>query len=264
MAGAQVDFAGLVIARHNYRESDMLVKILTDQYGKRMFLFHRARKPGFRFAAGILPFTQATYVGTINANGLSYVSALRQADQFQTISTDLMQNAYATYILGLIDLAFPDNEPIPLWFNFAATALRKINAGTDAEVMAHIAEIQLLGAFGVAPHWTDCVVCNRSDLPLDFSEEYGGVLCANHWHLDDHRYHVSPRSMYYLRLFSSVALDQINKVAIAATTKRELTTVIDRMYDDMVGVTPRAKRFLNQMLGGSQTLRPLAPRSPKE
>ena len=43
-------FEGLVMSRQNYRESDMLVKILTDQFGKKMFLVNRARKPGFTLA----------------------------------------------------------------------------------------------------------------------------------------------------------------------------------------------------------------------
>ncbi len=30
-------FEGLVMSRQNYRESDMLVKILTDQFGKKCF-----------------------------------------------------------------------------------------------------------------------------------------------------------------------------------------------------------------------------------
>ena len=38
-------FEGLVMSRQNYRESDMLVKILTDRFGKKMFLLYRARKP---------------------------------------------------------------------------------------------------------------------------------------------------------------------------------------------------------------------------
>ncbi|MGO3475204.1 MAG: recombination protein O N-terminal domain-containing protein, partial [Lacticaseibacillus paracasei] len=52
-------FEGLVMSRQNYRESDMLVKILTDRFGKKMFLLNRARKPGFTLGAGILPFTHA-------------------------------------------------------------------------------------------------------------------------------------------------------------------------------------------------------------
>ncbi|WP_127848146.1 DNA repair protein RecO [Lacticaseibacillus hulanensis] len=259
MRGAQVKFAGLVLSRHNYREADMLVKILTDQYGIRTFICHRARKPGFQFAAGILPFTHAQYWGTIK-DGFSYITSVRDANQFQHIAGDLMANAYATYVLGLIDLAFPENEPIPQWFNFAKAALQKIDDGVDAQIIGHIAEIQLLGAFGVAPHWQDCTVCGRSDLPLDFSEAYGGVLCSNHWQLDEHRYHVSPRSMYYLRLFSTITLKQLGKVNVAPATKVELRTIIDRLYEDMVGVTPRAKRFLDQMLSGSRKLKPLSPR----
>lgn len=261
MAGAQVEFSGLVLVRKNYREADMIVKILTDKFGKRSFLFHRARKPGFQFSGGILPFTQSKYTGTLRDPGFSYITTVRGTTNYQHIAEDLMKNAYATYILGLIDLAFPDNEPIPDWFQFAAEALTKIDAGVDAQIVGHIAEIQLLGAYGVAPHWANCVVCGRDDLPLDFSEEYGGLLCSNHWDLDVHRYHASRRSIYYLRLFSTVNLSQLGTVKVAPATKIELRTIIDRLYEDMVGVTPRAKRFLDQMLGGTRKLKPLQPRT---
>lgn len=52
MSKEVAEFNGLVLARHNYRESDMLVKLMTDRFGKKMFMLHRARKPGFRMAAG--------------------------------------------------------------------------------------------------------------------------------------------------------------------------------------------------------------------
>ncbi|MFD1428665.1 DNA repair protein RecO [Lacticaseibacillus mingshuiensis] len=257
---APQEFSALVLSRQNYRESDMLVKLLTDRFGKKMFLLHRARKPGFAMGAGILPFTLARYVGTISDGGLSYLNTVKTATQYQAIAQDISLNAYATYVLSLIDLAYPDGEPIPHWFAHARESLRLIDDGFDPAIIANIAEVQLLEAFGVQPEWRWCVLDQRSDLPLDFSEKFGGLLCQNHWDQDPYRYRIQPKAMYLLRRFSTLDLTQLQTINVSAATRNELRRVLDRIYSDMVGVVPKAKRFLDQMHGWQDQLPPLKPR----
>lgn len=265
MSSAPEDFRGLIIARYNYKESDMLVKMLTDRFGKRMFLFRRARKPGFRMSAAILPFTVSDFVGQIaSGGGLSFATTVRGTIQFKQISSDLTLNAYASYILALVDLAFDENQAMSQWFQFAEHALHLIDDGTDPQIVTNIAEIQLLPSFGVGPNWRGCSVCGRADLPLDFSDKYGGLLCSDHWQLDERRYHASKRCIYYLRLFSQADLSQLGKVNVREDTRRELRTVIDRIYDGLVGIQPKAKRFLDELNGAGSHIQALKPRSNSE
>ncbi|RNE44368.1 DNA repair protein RecO [Lacticaseibacillus paracasei] len=240
-------FEGLVMSRQNYRESDMLVKILTDRFGKKMFLLNRARKPGFTLGAGILPFTHADYIGEVRESGLSYLSAIKNATQYRQISDDITLNAYAAYIFGLIDLAFPDGRPVGFWFNQIKQALYLIDSGLDPQIIANVIEVQMLKEYGVEPNWRGCVIDGRADLPLDFSESYGGLLCQNHWDKDLHRLHASPRVIFYLRRFSTLDLGKVERINVKPDTKAELRRILDVIYTDMVGVTPKAKRFLDQM-----------------
>ena len=240
-------FEGLVMSRQNYRESDMLVKILTDRFGKKMFLLNRARKPGFTLGAGILPFTHADYIGEVRESGLSYLSAIKNATQYRQISDDITLNAYAAYIFGLIDLAFPDGRPVGFWFNQIKQALYLIDSGLDPQIIANGIEVQMLKEYGVEPNWRGCVIDGRADLPLDFSESYGGLLCQNHWDKDPHRLHASPRVIFYLRRFSTLDLGKVERINVKPDTKAELRRILDVIYTDMVGVTPKAKRFLDQM-----------------
>ncbi|WP_353990518.1 DNA repair protein RecO [Lacticaseibacillus paracasei] len=240
-------FEGLVMSRQNYRESDMLVKILTDRFGKKMFLLNRARKPGFTLGAGILPFTHADYIGEVRESGLSYLSAIKNATQYRQISDDITLNAYAAYIFGLIDLAFPDGRPVGFWFNQIKQALYLIDSGLDPQIIANVIEVQMLKEYGVEPNWRGCVIDGRADLPLDFSESYGGLLCQNHWDKDPHRLHASPRVIFYLRRFSTLDLGKVEHINVKSDTKAELRRILDVIYTDMVGVTPKAKRFLDQM-----------------
>lgn len=240
-------FEGLVMSRQNYRESDMLVKILTDRFGKKMFLLNRARKPGFTLGAGILPFTHADYIGEVRESGLSYLSAIKNATQYRQISDDITLNAYAAYIFGLIDLAFPDGRPVGFWFSQIKQALYLIDSGLDPQIIANVIEVQMLKEYGVEPNWRGCVIDGRADLPLDFSESYGGLLCQNHWDKDPHRLHASPRAIFYLRRFSTLDLNKVERINGKPDTKAELRRILDVIYTDMVGVTPKAKRFLDQM-----------------
>ena len=227
-------FEGLVMSRQNYRESDMLVKILTDRFGKKMFLLNRARKPGFTLGAGILPFTHADYIGEVRESGLSYLSAIKNATQYRQISDDITLNAYAAYIFGF-------------WFNQIKQALYLIDSGLDPQIIANVIEVQMLKEYGVEPNWRGCVIDGRADLPLDFSESYGGLLCQNHWDKDPHRLHASPRVIFYLRRFSTLDLGKVERINVKPDTKAELRRILDVIYTDMVGVTPKAKRFLDQM-----------------
>ncbi len=227
MSRITTDFRGIIMFRRDYRERDLLVKILTDKIGPAMFFVKGAKKRGFRLAADILPFTHGEYIGSLTDNGLSFINTASDTSQYRSIASDISKNAYATYILALVDSAFQDGQGIGGWFNQVAAALDLINSGLDEQVIANVIETQLLVRFGVAPTWDRCVICGRDDLPLDFSEQYGGMLCRNHWHLDERRLHLDQRTVYYLQRFSTLILQKLNSIKINSTTKRRLQFVLD-------------------------------------
>lgn len=239
-------FSGLILSRQDYREKDLLVKMLTDRFGKKMFLIKGGKKPKFRLASALLPFTYGQYIGDIR-DGLSFVNAAKETKHFWQISQDIELNAYASYILSLTDKAFLDGEALDYWFGRIFQALKLIDGGFDPQIITHIVEVQLLRVFGVAPQLESCAVCHETAGPFDYSEAYGGLLCSKHWHLDPHRFHASQRAIYFLRLFSAVDLTQIHSIKVKPETKAELKKIIDQLYTDTVGVYLKSKRFLDDM-----------------
>ncbi len=100
-------------------------------------------------------------------------------------------------------------------------ALHLIDTGLDPQIIANVVEVQMLKAYGVEPNWRGCVIDGRTDLPLDFSESYGGLLCQQHWNKDPHRLHASPRAIFYLRRFSMLDLSQVKRIDVKPATKAE-------------------------------------------
>ncbi|MBB1078332.1 DNA repair protein RecO [Limosilactobacillus sp. STM2_1] len=254
MARVTTQFTGIIMYRQDYRERDLLVKMLTDKIGPAMFFVKNAKKRGFRMTADILPFTHGTYIGSLDNNGLSFINAASDVKQYSNVAGDINKNAYVTYILALVDSAFNDGKSIGAWFNQVAAALDLIDKGRDEQVVTNIIETQLLVAFGVAPVWDQCVVCGRSDIPLDFSEQYGGMLCQNHWHLDSHRMYLDRKTVYYLQQFARINLQKLNSIRINNQTKQRLQLVLDTIYDNQVGLNLKSKHFIKQMRKWEQNI----------
>lgn len=78
MARVNEPFEGVIMYRRDYRERDLLVKILTDRRGPLMFFVRGAKRKGFKLASDILPFTYGSYVGILADEGLSYIVSAQE------------------------------------------------------------------------------------------------------------------------------------------------------------------------------------------
>ena len=218
-------FDAIVMYQQDRKEKDLMVKMLTKQGGKRMFYIKNGKSKRYQFAADVQPLTVATFEGTLNPTGLSFINAVKESHQSRELMMDVTKNAYMTYILGLIP-----------------------------QGIANFFEIKLLPAFGLEPTWGECVVCGRRDLPLDFSEKLNGTLCQLHWDQDEQRMNANPRSVRVLSQLNKIDLKQLGSLSLKEETKHDMARVMDKIYDDQVGVHLRAKSFIQQLDGWSQRL----------
>lgn len=247
MSKTNTDFEGLILFRRDYREHDLLVKFLTRDLGPVMFFVRGGRRKGSKLAPSLLPFTFGTYAGWVEGGELSYLSTAKEVTHLRHIGEDLDANAYATYLLELVDAAFEEGVGIGAWYDQILAALLLIDSGKDPQVIVNVLEVQLLGRFGVAPNWQACSICGRTDRPMDYSEAYGGLLCAEHWDQDPHRLHLATTVVNYLRLFSQFNLRQVGEVDVPKRDRRDLRWALDKIYGDQVGLRLRSKHFIDSL-----------------
>lgn len=107
---------GLVLYNRNFREDDKLVKIFTEQAGKRMFFVKHASKS--KLAPVIQPLTAANLLMKINDDGLSYIEDYQNVVTYHRINEDLFIMAYASYVAALADASLQDNQSDPALFAF--------------------------------------------------------------------------------------------------------------------------------------------------
>ncbi|GGC82514.1 DNA repair protein RecO [Enterococcus wangshanyuanii] len=246
---------GMILFTKDYKEKDKLVKIFTESFGKLMFFVKGAHRKNNPITPAILPFTEATYIGDFREEGLSFLNGSKEVTHFRKIQEDIFINAYATYILNLVDAAIEDRVYDPNLYHFTFQALTLLNDEKDAEIITNIFEIQLLNRFGITPEWSHCAICQETRGKFDYSSKYSGVLCERHWQLDEHRYHADPRAVHFVRLFAAISYDKVQDINVKAETKTAIRQMIDELYDEYVGIHLKSKKFIDQMKSWEDTLR---------
>lgn len=236
---------GLVLYQRAYKEEDRLVKIFTKDVGKRMFFIKKSHHS--RLASATQPLVLADFVLRVNRSGLSFIDEVHSINYFKVIHHDIFKLSYATYLLALTDAVLVDcqvNQPI---FSTLVRLLDLIENGLDHEVLTLIYEVQLLSRFGVSLNFNECLICHKRQVPFDFSYQYSGLLCPNHYHLDPNRLYADPNLFILLNRFQHLSLNHLGKISLKTSTKKALRQLIDGIYDNYVGLHLKSKSFLDDL-----------------
>ena len=247
-------FEAIVISLRKHKEKDALVKLFTLQHGKRMFFVRNLFKPNHALKSALLPFTYSTFEGTVQSDGLSFLSDYKESRNFRRIHEDIYLNAYSTYLANLSDAAIEDRTVNHQLFTLLLDSLEAMEEGQDAEIIVNIFEMNLLHYFGVHPDLNACRVCGSQEEPFDYSARFSGVLCARHFHEDPHRLHINPAAIYFSRLFLRIKPSQVQDITIKAENKKAIRTFIDFLYDEYVGIRLKSKSYIDQMYEWEKTL----------
>ena len=238
---------GIIIYSRDHREKDKLVKIFTEKYGKLVFYVKGAHRKNNPLLSAILPMTEATYAGEMRKDGLSFLNSVKFVAPYTYLQEDIFANAYATYVLALADAAIEDHKAEPYLFTFIEKILTRMNEKNDPEILANIFEVQILERFGVGLHLDSCAVCGKTHGPFDFSMKYSGLICQEHFNLDERRLHLTAKAGTLLQLFSNLPVNRIGKINVSEATKKSLRFGLDEIYDEYVGVHLKSKHFIDQM-----------------
>ncbi len=99
---------------------------------------------------------------------MSFISDISEAKPYQFINSDIFAQAYASYLVGLSDVALPDNHYDAPLYGFFMKSLDFIVDKIYMVVVTFIFELQVMSRFGAQLDFGQCVFCHRKDLPMDF------------------------------------------------------------------------------------------------
>ena len=212
---------GLVLYNRNFREDDKLVKIFTEQAGKRMFFVKHAGQS--KLAPVIQPLVLAHFLLKVNDDGLSYIEDYHEVKTFPKINSDLFVMAYATYVAALADASLQDNQQDAPLFAFLQKTLELMEEGLDYQVLTNIFEIQILTRFGISLNFNEC--------------------------------NLNPNIPYLLNQFQAIDFETLETISLKAEIKQDLRKFMDQIYEEYVGIHLKSKKFIDSLADWGQLLK---------
>lgn len=241
-------FHACVLSTRAYKERDVLIKLLTENYGKRMFLIRNIKSPKNALRLVAFPFVRGEFIGHINKSGLSFLNQVNDYQFPKRTVEDIEINAYATYMSGLADAVVDDNIPVPKLYELFLQGLERLEDIPQAAIVLNIFELQLLPLFGVPINLKRCAICGRTSGPMDYSVKYHGLLCQEHFSNDLRRLHWAPRTTVMIQRLAQANLATLNSVHVSNATIQNLRRAIDQLYEEYVGLHLKSKTFIDQMV----------------
>lgn len=238
---------GIVLYQRRHRERDFLVKIFTERFGKIMFFVRGSKRQQGEIYQAIHPFTTAIFIADIRESGLSFLRGAKNIEKFQHLQIDIFNNAYSTYISALVDAALEDHEVNYNLYNLYKDALNLIDEGYEPEVITNIMEMKMLVPFGVAPNFHSCAICGETQGLFDYSDKYHGIICSKHFIEDPRRLQIDPKAVHLVRLYTVIKLENIGEISIKENTQKEIKRLIDHIYDQLVGLSLKSKKFIDNL-----------------
>lgn len=238
---------GIIFKRRKYKDTDLIVKIMTKNNGIISLIVKGAMRPKSKLNAATLNFSYGTYVINTSGHGLSSLRTYKEVKQLDGIYDDLIKNAYASFILDLIDHAFVEYQPMGKYYDLADFAIHKINEGVDPEIITQIVQMQLLTAFGVQPELRHCLICKKEQGVFDYSIKLGGVICSDHFNDVQSRLYLKPKQTALLRTMGLVPIERLGKISLQSETKLATRKAIDRIYGETIDLNLKTKKFLDEM-----------------
>lgn len=175
----EISDLGIVLRRFKLGESDMIVRVLTREHGKRSVVAKGVRRTTSRIGARVEPLTCARFLLHRGRN-MDTIKQVEIERSFQVLRDDLELFAYGQAMAELVDSITEEHGPRQELFRLLHSALLGLEEEPlRARFTKAFFQSRVMETSGLGLRVGDCVSCNRKleGYAGVFSLGLGGLMC---------------------------------------------------------------------------------------
>ena len=236
---------GFVVRTIDYKDSSLLVYLLTYEYGLIGLIAKGAKQMKSKLRCGTSKFTYGNFYIYYKEDNLSILKEVDIIDNYPHLHEDITLIGYLNYVTDLTTQVYKESNETKL-LDYLLVTLNKMNQGLDAAILTNILEVKYLPFLGISLNLDSCVKCKSTTNLLTLSLENGGMICQN-CYTNEILY--SKKTLYYLKLFMNIDISKITKIDIKDDIKKELDNFLTAYYSSYTGLYLKSKKFLQEIKG---------------
>lgn len=234
-------YDGIVLRTIDYKETDLLVDILTDE-GKKCFLARGAKKLTSKNAPSLRLLTKGTFVIATNLSGKG---TLKESAPIRAMNPkEDLPSLFALNFVAEATNAFSqyETESERKVYRFLDATLSKINDGYDPLSASLIYLSYILKTNGSGLDVSECVRCHSKRNIVGVSYQEGGFLCKTHIAEGDAL--LSPYALKVIRYCFMVEADTLKDVVFEKKTTIHLLKDLAEFSKDQFGIKLKSVELL--------------------
>ena len=170
--------AGLILRRSLYKESSLVLTVLTSSQGKLTVLARGARRKGSKLAAATQTLALAELT-LFSQKGRFTLTEARTLTLFEGLREDIERFALGSYFAELLEAVADEDLPDPALLSLGLNALYALSEGNrDPELVKAAFELRLCCQAGFEPAVGACQVCGRQAMADPLFDLQGGTVAC--------------------------------------------------------------------------------------
>jgi len=167
---------GIVVRTYDFRETSLIIDLITPVSGKKRILAKGAREPVRGYTGIFLP-TNNVIVNYYSGKNICLLSHAELRDFFPFLRGDFLKYAFALSFLELVYILL-----VPLEKNLYSFSLQTIRfldqqKRLDYLLLSSFVWFKLLNFSGFYPHLEGCLCCGNESKIFFYSVDKGGLIC---------------------------------------------------------------------------------------
>ena len=146
---------GFVVRTIDYKDSSLLVYLLTHEYGLIGLIAKGAKQMKSKLRSGTSKFTYG-YFYIYKEDNLSILKEVDVIDNYPRLHEDITLIGYLNYVTDLTTQVYKESNETKL-LDYLLVTLNKMNQGLDAAILTNILEVKYLPLLGVSLNLDSCV-----------------------------------------------------------------------------------------------------------
>jgi len=250
---SSISTVGILLRRIESGEHDLIVTLLTADYGKIPVIAKFARKSRKRFPGVLELFSEISLVAALpKRGGLPVVKEAALKQPFASIRGDLWKTAYASYWTELVFIWLEEAKAQEKIYQLLRYSLKALDAGQSPAVTSIIFQLYFLQFSGLSPNFGQCSRC-RTDLEKLPGEKFGfdlakgGLVCQGCLTDKLPRYQLSRGTVKQLRWLQASRQTHAQRLKFTSSAIRESQLLLEAFIPYHLGRNPKSYKFLNHL-----------------
>ncbi|MCP4747809.1 MAG: DNA repair protein RecO [Desulfobacteraceae bacterium] len=249
----QLRSSAIVLHRRQYGDFDVIATFLSRNYGKLTLIAKFGKKSVKRFGGLLEPFANLEIIYRSGSRAMAVLEEASLIRAHQSLRTDIVKTAYASYWLELILLWVEEKQECPQLYELLVFCLDNLSGQhLPAAVLSLLFQIRFIGQEGLNPILKSCVCCMKN---IDYVEQSyfcidlnkGGVIC-NQCPLDDRSdLKISKGTLKQLQWLTQGPLIKARRVRFLESALREATGFLEAYVPYHIGRNPKSLPFLKKI-----------------